>query len=51
MKAIEHFLCVNIASSKQSGAGRILKSYANPLTTCMSRVCINVSNSSNPPCV
>jgi len=31
IKAIEHFFCVYIASSKHSGAGRILESYANPV--------------------
>ena len=30
IKAIEHFFHVYIASSKHSGAGRILESYTNP---------------------
>ena len=47
IKAIEHFFCVYIASSKHSEGWENSQKLCKPSTT--SQVCITVSNSPNPP--
>ena len=47
IKAIEDFICVCIASSKHSGGWENSQKLCKPST--VSRVCITVSNSPNPP--
>ena len=47
IKAIEHFFCVYITSSKHSEGWENSRKLCKPMTT--SRSCITVSNSSNPP--